>query len=1006
MSVAESSAASSNLGADKDGCCSLAPALASSKDAPPPLGGTAGTLALVAAPGAAPAEDPAVQTGGRGGRGAALASLASPDSQASLASRRRVEIALELQASLCLDRAAAIELTRAAREWTLAERRRRLEGFQAPRASKGVAVRTSSAGGGSAVTGGGNARAGGSGAGAASSSRGPAALRRRPLPRRRAMARRRRNNEPAASPLLALPAAQSSQTSQRAPPPLKPAPSPPPTVVWATWRGDALRLGSLPVCCPEIFATSLSLIGLVDLCQFRAASVGAAVASDMESQRHLRDFRFHPRLFENPEQKSRRGRTLLAPRCDAERRLARFLLWPSHVDRFERLDLSQFPAEILETKDVVQAAIGRMRRLSSLVLPLRGWSTTGARSRFIAALPSGLSVVDLSSTGADVPSASQATARQLQGPSNGNLADPAQLIGLRELVRGWDSFVHSDMAKVHTHLRAGACLGKFPPRRRARWEWSVDDPSLPAVREHLAALEEPPLADAIVDQGDILEASLASAAEAPSSLTDAAAAPDAEELDELAGSDGQEHDKTSPLLGLRDLIPSWDSLSQAERTAVHAHLRVGLMSGKFMRRWKGKWAWPPGDSCLSAVKAHLAEMPSRCGVHVESSGGASPSSSRTQQDVEEPKALNCEAGVATLEARGGVATSPPKPSRNRLHDCTPRADVCAAWRPGACVGSASATTEEPAGEISPQTRDLCEGPPAASPGRGTASRRITSKQTPERLADVGLSRTGGAGPRPRRRPPTIVKLRDLVPLWDELDANERGLVQSHLRAGACAGKFPEKTGFRWQWSNDDQWLPVVRMHLAEIPFDGVRARQAAGTTLAAGDSLHTADGDAGSCSRTSSRRHDGGAILELRDLVASWDDLSQADRQHLCSYVDAGADAGKYLPRKKPFWEWSLEDPCLAAVRAHLAAMPALGHTAADPPPASSRSAVKVPSSTPGEGAVPTGSTNCAEQPADDDAGRTAAARLRALVPGWDMLPDLQRLLVLAHLRAGAVGAG
>eukprot|EP00927_Polykrikos_kofoidii_P005196 TRINITY_DN12074_c0_g1_i2.p1 TRINITY_DN12074_c0_g1~~TRINITY_DN12074_c0_g1_i2.p1 ORF type:complete len:941 (-),score=143.61 TRINITY_DN12074_c0_g1_i2:166-2988(-) len=938
MAAASSSGALPNVGAGDDGDCNNPLPVASPERSL--CGSTDGTLALAL---------PAVAAVGGSGGALSLATTSSPSS------RRRVEVALELQAALCLDRASTIELVRFARGWNPTERRRRLAGFRG-RNTPGVDV----------------------------SGGGPTLRRRRlPLPRdsvaqvrcavlaeKQSVAR----NNTDSSPPRALPAAQSTAVAS------KPTTLAPPTFVWATWRGDALRLGSLPVCCPDMFATSLNLIGLVDLCQFRGASVGAAVAADREYQSHLRDFRFHPRLFESHVQKSRSGRPLLAPKYDAERRLARFLIWPHHVDRFERLDLGLFAAVKLENEDAMLTAIGRMRRLNSLVLPSRGWSTPVARNRFLNALPQGLSV---SESGAEVISTSQAAARQVQSPLNVKGDDDSSpRVGLRELIHGWDSFAHVEMAKVHTHLRNGASLGKFPQRRGPKWNWCVDDSFLPAVREYLATLEDPCLTNSIVSESAVEAAWAISKKACPVAenqplVPDALSATASDQIELIDGEDrrssaelgdASELEKTDATLVLRNLVSAWDSLSHLERGTIHAHLRFGVQSGKFPRPSKTKWAWRLDDPSLHAVRAHLAELPLLGDMRGEASGGvACPSCDGSPRGSEHPsRKFNSGVRVSTVETQGAMAT-PPRSRRLSF------------------VGSIDGAGTDR------QSQDPGDFSPAMCIARSRSSGSSCVLPTPDLGADA---RSAGAHPASDGCV-GLVKLRSLVPRFDQLGSSERTLLHAYLRKGACAGVFPPKTGYRWQWMEDDPCLPALREYLARFRCIGLGVSHAVAAALqpSADDGINlTQENESSSLSSLRTPLPNGQfreASLQLRDLLANWDALSKADRQRVDSYVDAGADAGKFPHKTQAFWEWKVDDPFLVAVRAHLAEMPTI-HDTFEP----SHDTLKVASAT---------NTVGTTAPADDDAGVVAATRLRTHVPGWDELPDLERVLVVAHLRAGVV---
>lgn len=141
----------------------------------------------------------------------------------------------------------------------------------------------------------------------------------------------------------------------------------------------------------ELELAVLACLGPPELCRLRAVASGAVKIIDTESWNRYRAFQYLPELFECLPQRSTRSGRLSLPRAgETARRLVRFLSWPRHFTIFEELDLQWAPAQALESRDF-QEALRRMPQLSSVTVPWDGWSTPTERSRFVGALPRGVS---------------------------------------------------------------------------------------------------------------------------------------------------------------------------------------------------------------------------------------------------------------------------------------------------------------------------------------------------------------------------------------------------------------------------------------------------------------------------------------------------------------------------------------------------------------------------------------------------------------------------------------
>ncbi|CAE8645500.1 unnamed protein product [Polarella glacialis] len=293
--------------------------------------------------------------------------------------------ALQLQAALGLDEAAALNLARVARRLTAKERKRRVDFLlsggrlalpsQSPSLSQGgqrgtasgreLALPCSQGAAGSRGASSGMARA------SASSSQRQLALPQTP-----------RKEQRGGRPLSLQPG-----PTPRSPEPKRP-PAPPSSLrPGAFFNGGAWAQGTGAVLTPPVCAC----FTIAEVCRLRASSSGGAASGDLEFWTRFQVFKYTTGFLDTKPERTRSGRSrrvshLASGMSAASARLVCFLARPRHAAMFEQLDLCQAPVEALENR-ALQAAVGRMAHLALMALPWDGWSDPGARRRFLKALP-------------------------------------------------------------------------------------------------------------------------------------------------------------------------------------------------------------------------------------------------------------------------------------------------------------------------------------------------------------------------------------------------------------------------------------------------------------------------------------------------------------------------------------------------------------------------------------------------------------------------------------------
>ncbi|CAE8638341.1 unnamed protein product [Polarella glacialis] len=291
-------------------------------------------------------------------------------------------IALQLQAALGLDEAAALNMARVARRLTAEERRRRVD-FLLSGGRLALPASVSHCQGGQRGTASGRelalpssqSAAGSQGAGgparASSSSQRQLALLQ--TPRREQRGGRPQSLQPVPTP--------------RSPQPKRP-PAPPSSLrPGVFFNGGAWSQGTGAVLTPPVCAC----LTIAEVCRLRASSSGGAASGDLEFWTRFKVFKYATGFLDTKPERTRSGRSrrashLATGMSAAAARLVCFLARPRHAAMFEQLDLCQAPVEALENR-ALQAAVGRMAHLALMALPWDGWSDPGARRRFLRALP-------------------------------------------------------------------------------------------------------------------------------------------------------------------------------------------------------------------------------------------------------------------------------------------------------------------------------------------------------------------------------------------------------------------------------------------------------------------------------------------------------------------------------------------------------------------------------------------------------------------------------------------
>ncbi|CAJ1375687.1 unnamed protein product [Effrenium voratum] len=219
--------------------------------------------------------------------------------------------------------------------------------------------------------------------------------------------------------------------------------------------------------CADVGVALLASLSFEELFSLNGMCKAAKALVSYETWRRLRDFSYHPSLFEPKTKASRRGRVLPANKDIVAQRFLHFLRQNAWC--VERLDLQQCGGRVLESPQL-RAALRDMPRLQQLVLPCHGWSSPTERQRLLWHL-----------------------AEQVQVMLPGRAAPKCQvgaeaLVGLSQLVEGWQNFSEKGKQEVHSLLRKEVAQGRLAPRNSAKWQWGADDPALQHVRALLESI--------------------------------------------------------------------------------------------------------------------------------------------------------------------------------------------------------------------------------------------------------------------------------------------------------------------------------------------------------------------------------------------------------------------------------------------------------------------------------------------------------------------------------------